>query len=229
MRTVVSSASKSVVIGPDEPFVIIGERINPTGRKKLAEEMRRFDMTRVRDDARIHKWGVAGEGERPFLADRREAARERRQRTLAWTVVVDDAHRHARVGERGKLLIRRCHEDDLVHPRLHARDDVREQRLAAEIEPRLRATHARRAPADEDDRGQIVMGVRTHGGSRDRLADAPPPWRVRERACYAGHRSAIGGRPLQVVARSRARKRRELRQVRKEAAVPTLFLCRGGA
>ncbi|HUD72144.1 MAG TPA: dihydropteroate synthase [Dongiaceae bacterium] len=53
MRTVVSSATKSVVIGPDEPFVIIGERINPTGRKKLAEEMRRFDMTRVREDARI--------------------------------------------------------------------------------------------------------------------------------------------------------------------------------
>ncbi len=53
MRTVVSSATKSVVIGPDEPFVIIGERINPTGRKKLAEEMRRFDMTRVRDDARL--------------------------------------------------------------------------------------------------------------------------------------------------------------------------------
>ena len=53
MKTVVSSATKSVVISPDDPFVIIGERINPTGRKKLAEEMRRFDMTRVRDDAKI--------------------------------------------------------------------------------------------------------------------------------------------------------------------------------
>ena len=51
MRTVVSSATKTLVIGPDEPFVIIGERINPTGRKKLAEEMRRFDMGRVRNDA----------------------------------------------------------------------------------------------------------------------------------------------------------------------------------
>ena len=38
-RTVVSSASKEVVIGFDQPFVIIGERINPTGRKKLAAEM----------------------------------------------------------------------------------------------------------------------------------------------------------------------------------------------
>ena len=53
MRTVRSSATKTVVIGPDEPVVIIGERINPTGRKKLAEEMRRFDMTRVRADARL--------------------------------------------------------------------------------------------------------------------------------------------------------------------------------
>ena len=51
MRTVVSSATRTVVIGPDEPFVVIGERINPTGRKKLAEEMRRFDMSRVRADA----------------------------------------------------------------------------------------------------------------------------------------------------------------------------------
>jgi 5-methyltetrahydrofolate--homocysteine methyltransferase len=53
MKTVLSSATKTVVISPDDPFVIIGERINPTGRKKLAEEMRRFDMSRVRDDARI--------------------------------------------------------------------------------------------------------------------------------------------------------------------------------
>ena len=50
-RTVVSSASKEVVIGFDEPFVIIGERINPTGRKKLAEEMKAGDYTRVRADA----------------------------------------------------------------------------------------------------------------------------------------------------------------------------------
>ena len=53
MKTVLSSATKTVVISPDDPFVIIGERINPTGRKKLAEEMRRFDMTRVREDAKL--------------------------------------------------------------------------------------------------------------------------------------------------------------------------------
>src|SRR5687767_10057256 len=37
-RTVVSSATREVVIGDDQPFVIIGERINPTGRKVLMEE-----------------------------------------------------------------------------------------------------------------------------------------------------------------------------------------------
>ncbi len=35
-RTIVASAKKEVVIGFDRPFCIIGERINPTGRKKLA-------------------------------------------------------------------------------------------------------------------------------------------------------------------------------------------------
>jgi 5-methyltetrahydrofolate--homocysteine methyltransferase len=45
--TVVSSASREVVIGFDRPFVIIGERINPTGRKKLAAEMAAGDFTTV--------------------------------------------------------------------------------------------------------------------------------------------------------------------------------------
>jgi 5-methyltetrahydrofolate--homocysteine methyltransferase len=49
--TVVSSATKEVRIGFDEPFVIIGERINPTGRKILAEEMKNGDYSRVEADA----------------------------------------------------------------------------------------------------------------------------------------------------------------------------------
>jgi 5-methyltetrahydrofolate--homocysteine methyltransferase len=49
--TVVSSASREVVIGFDRPFVVIGERINPTGRKLLAEEMKAGDFSRVRADA----------------------------------------------------------------------------------------------------------------------------------------------------------------------------------
>ena len=51
-ETLVSSAVKEVRIGFDRPFVIIGERINPTGRKILAEEMARGDYSRVEADAR---------------------------------------------------------------------------------------------------------------------------------------------------------------------------------
>jgi 5-methyltetrahydrofolate--homocysteine methyltransferase len=49
--TLVSSANKEVRIGFDRPFVIIGERINPTGRKILAEEMKNGDYSRVISDA----------------------------------------------------------------------------------------------------------------------------------------------------------------------------------
>ena len=49
--TVISSAAKEVVIGFDRPFVMIGERINPTGRKLLAEEMKNGDFSRVEADA----------------------------------------------------------------------------------------------------------------------------------------------------------------------------------
>ena len=49
--TVLRSASKEVRIGFDEPFVIIGERINPTGRKVLAAEMQSGDFSRVEADA----------------------------------------------------------------------------------------------------------------------------------------------------------------------------------
>ena len=50
-ETVLSSATKEVVIGFDRPFVIIGERINPTGRKKLAEEMAAGNFETVVADA----------------------------------------------------------------------------------------------------------------------------------------------------------------------------------
>ena len=39
METVLESKNQKTIIGPDRIFVIIGERINPTGRKKLAEEL----------------------------------------------------------------------------------------------------------------------------------------------------------------------------------------------
>ena len=50
-QTVISSATREVVIGFDRPFVMIGERINPTGRKLLAEEMKNGDFSRVESDA----------------------------------------------------------------------------------------------------------------------------------------------------------------------------------
>ena len=50
--TIVSSASRELKIGHERPFVIIGERINPTGRKILAEEMKAGDYSRVEADAR---------------------------------------------------------------------------------------------------------------------------------------------------------------------------------
>jgi 5-methyltetrahydrofolate--homocysteine methyltransferase len=48
--TVVSSATREVVIGFERPFVIIGERINPTGRKLLAAEMAAGNFERVKSD-----------------------------------------------------------------------------------------------------------------------------------------------------------------------------------
>src|SRR5262245_10323955 len=51
METVIASPTQTVRIGPEEPFVIIGERINPTGRKKLAAEMAAGNFDRVRADA----------------------------------------------------------------------------------------------------------------------------------------------------------------------------------
>lgn len=51
METVVSSPSREVRIGPEHPFVVIGERINPTGRARLAAEMAAGDFSRVRREA----------------------------------------------------------------------------------------------------------------------------------------------------------------------------------
>ncbi len=47
MHTVLRSASREVVIGDDQPFCIIGERINPTGRKAFAEQLRDGDLSQI--------------------------------------------------------------------------------------------------------------------------------------------------------------------------------------
>ena len=50
MHTIVKSASKSLTIGHDQPFCIIGERINPTGRKKFQEQLRAGDLSAINKD-----------------------------------------------------------------------------------------------------------------------------------------------------------------------------------
>ncbi|MCC6192378.1 MAG: dihydropteroate synthase [Anaerolineales bacterium] len=51
MDTLLHSQTRSVTIGPDRPFVLIGERINPSGRKRLGAEMAAGDFSRVQRDA----------------------------------------------------------------------------------------------------------------------------------------------------------------------------------
>jgi 5-methyltetrahydrofolate--homocysteine methyltransferase len=50
MHTVLQSASKTVIIGHDQPFCIIGERINPTGRKKFQLQLRENDLSQIEID-----------------------------------------------------------------------------------------------------------------------------------------------------------------------------------
>ena len=58
MHTVLSSAKASVTMGPDQPFCIIGERINPTGRKKFQEQLRANDLSSVEID--VHEQIAGG-------------------------------------------------------------------------------------------------------------------------------------------------------------------------
>ena len=52
MHTILSSASKTVRIADDQPFAIIGERINPTGRKIFQLQLRNGDLSRVEIDVK---------------------------------------------------------------------------------------------------------------------------------------------------------------------------------
>jgi 5-methyltetrahydrofolate--homocysteine methyltransferase len=51
MQTRVSSPTREVIIGDDQPTVLIGERLNPTGKKKLAEALQNDDMEFIRKEA----------------------------------------------------------------------------------------------------------------------------------------------------------------------------------
>ena len=50
METVVQSPSRTVVIGPDRPFCVIGERINPTGRKAFQAQLQAGDLSQLEID-----------------------------------------------------------------------------------------------------------------------------------------------------------------------------------
>lgn len=50
-QTIISSKTQEIIIDPNQPFVIIGERINPTNRKLLAAEMKVGNLERVEKDA----------------------------------------------------------------------------------------------------------------------------------------------------------------------------------
>ena len=52
VHTILSSATKTVRIGDDQPFAIIGERINPTGRKIFQQQLRSGDLSRVEIDVK---------------------------------------------------------------------------------------------------------------------------------------------------------------------------------
>jgi 5-methyltetrahydrofolate--homocysteine methyltransferase len=51
METKISSATKEIIIGNERPTVLIGERINPTGRKRLSEALQAGNLAAVRQDA----------------------------------------------------------------------------------------------------------------------------------------------------------------------------------
>ncbi|MEA3338504.1 MAG: dihydropteroate synthase [Chloroflexota bacterium] len=53
METILKSAKKSVVIGPEKPTVLIGERINPTGRKRLAAALIEGNLEIIRQEAKV--------------------------------------------------------------------------------------------------------------------------------------------------------------------------------
>ena len=86
MQTRIWSDAKEVIIGHDQPVVMIGERINPTGRKKLAEALERGDMRYVQQDAERQvaagaqvldvNVGVSGADEKALMVEALAAVRQ---------------------------------------------------------------------------------------------------------------------------------------------------------
>ena len=59
MHTVLRSATREIIIGDDQPFCLMGERINPTGRKIFAEALRKGDLSRIAIDVEQQVTGGA--------------------------------------------------------------------------------------------------------------------------------------------------------------------------
>ncbi len=86
MQTKISSDKKEVIIGHDQPVVAIGERINPTGRSKLANALEQGDLGYVQDEALKQvkagaqvlgvNVGVSGSDEQALMIDVLHALRE---------------------------------------------------------------------------------------------------------------------------------------------------------
>jgi 5-methyltetrahydrofolate--homocysteine methyltransferase len=86
METTLSSTNQTVIIGPDRPLVVIGERINPTGRKKLATALEERNLKRVQEEAirQVREGahvldvnvGISGVDESALLREAIQAVRE---------------------------------------------------------------------------------------------------------------------------------------------------------
>jgi len=86
METKIWSPTKEVVIGPEHPIVIIGERINPTGRKKLAHSLENKDLSLVQEEAQRQveagsqvldvNVGISGADEKALMVEAIQAIRE---------------------------------------------------------------------------------------------------------------------------------------------------------
>ncbi len=128
MKTVLTSAKKTVVISPEDPFVVIGERINPTNRKKLAEELKRFDFTRVKTDALAQveagaqvidvNCGVPGADEPALLKGAVEILQATIDAPLSLDSSVVEALEAALPVYKGKALINSVTGDDKLLDRL---------------------------------------------------------------------------------------------------------------
>ena len=194
MDTVLRSRSKTVTIGREQPFCIIGERINPTGRKKFAEELRGGDLSTVSIDAVAQveagadmldiNAGIPLVDEPELLKSMLTAGAERRRRADLHRLVGDRSARGRAVGVRGPGARQLGHGrgraaggDPAAGRALRRRGDRARQRRDRDSRDAAEATRARaqdrqrgRRPRDRD-RGRRDRPARDDGRRRYRGGD----------------------------------------------------------